>query len=62
MTDADLDAEVIARRKVLRTRVMREAAEQGFWLTHRTLDGGERELDVASRRRRQAANLVSDSA
>ena len=41
MPDANNEAEVVARRKVLRTRVMRDAAERGYGLTHRPLDNGE---------------------
>jgi hypothetical protein len=41
MPDTNNEAEVIARRKVHRTRVMGDAAERGYWLTHRPLDNGE---------------------
>ena len=34
------NAEVVARRKVRRTHVMRDAADRGYWLTHRPLEGG----------------------
>jgi len=42
MPDTNDEAEVVARRKVLRTHVMRDAAERGYWLTRRPLDNGDR--------------------
>jgi succinate dehydrogenase/fumarate reductase flavoprotein subunit len=41
MPETNHEAEVVARRKVQRTRVMRDAEERGYWLTHRPLDNGE---------------------
>jgi hypothetical protein len=41
MPDTNDEAEVVARRKSRRTRVMRDAAERRYWLTHRPLDNGE---------------------
>ena len=40
MPETNDEAEVVARRKVRRTHVMRDAADRGYWLTHRPLEDG----------------------